>query len=99
MVTILRKNLILLETMVESSGLTKTQTQDLSIVCRFKRHVLLNKPGRLQINDPNIPFTVNNMTEFAGLLFLATETKENIEVGVQFFKDSIDYTSPRGLVN
>ena len=48
---------------------------------------------------PTYHNTVNNKTEFVGLLFLATETKENIEVGVQFFKDSIDYTSPRGLVN
>ena len=48
---------------------------------------------------PTYHNTANNQTEFAGLLFLATETKENIEVGLQFFKDSIDYTSPRGLVN
>ena len=33
-----------------------------------------------------------------GLLFLATETKENIEVGLQFFKDSIDYTSASKLI-
>ena len=31
-------------------------------------------------------------------MFLATETKENIEVGLQFFKDSIDYTSPSKLI-
>ena len=42
--------------------------------------------------------TANNQTEFAGLLFLATETKENIEVGLQFFKDSIDYTSASKLI-
>ena len=55
MVTILRKNLILLETMAESSWLTKTQTQYLSIVCGFRWHDLLYKPERLQINDPHIP--------------------------------------------
>ena len=32
---------------------------------------------------PTYHNTVNNKTEFAGLLFLATETKENIEVGLQ----------------
>ena len=31
-------------------------------------------------------------------MFLATETKENIEVGLPFFKDSIDYTSPSKLI-
>ena len=48
---------------------------------------------------PTYHNTVNNKPEFVGLLFLATETKENIEVGLQFFKDSIDYTSPRRPVN
>ena len=48
---------------------------------------------------PTYHNTVNNKPEFVGLLFLATETKEYIEVGLQFFKDSIDYTSPRGPVN
>ena len=47
---------------------------------------------------PTYHNTVNNKTEFAGLLFLATETKENIEVGLQFFKDSIDYTSASKLI-
>ena len=47
---------------------------------------------------PTYHNTVNNKTEFAGLLFLATETKENIEVGLKFFKDSIDYTSPSKLI-
>ena len=42
-----------------------------------------------------IPVYHNNITnksEFSGLLFLITETKGNIETGLQFFKDSVDYT-------
>ena len=30
--------------------------------------------------------------EVAGLLFLSTETKENVEIGVQYFKESLPYS-------
>ena len=111
MVTILRKNWICLETTVESFGSTKTQTQDLWVKTKsMKESMARIKPTVFQSDTtfstnregyklmiPTYHNTVNNKTEFAGLLFLATETKDNIEVGLQFFKDTIDYTSP--LVN
>ena len=34
--------------------------------------------------------TFTNKSEFAGLLFLATETRENIESGLRFVKDTLN---------
>jgi hypothetical protein len=42
--------------------------------------------------------TVIDKSDFAGLLFLATETRENIETGLDFFKDSVDYTTLRRFI-
>ena len=42
--------------------------------------------------------TVTDKSEFAGILFLATETKENIETGLKFVKDSLSYTSTRNFI-
>ena len=35
---------------------------------------------------------LTNMWEVAGLLFLSTETKEKVEEGIKYFKDSLPYT-------
>ena len=40
---------------------------------------------------------ISNKWEIAGLLFLSTETKEKVEIGVNFFKSSLPYRIEDGV--
>ena len=47
----------------------------------------------------NIPIYFSKSTgkwEVAGLIWIASETHENVKVGIQYFRNSIPYTLPYG---
>ena len=41
---------------------------------------------------------ITNKSEFGGLLFLATETKDNIQCGLKFVKDVLNYARTQDLI-
>ena len=41
---------------------------------------------------------VTDKSEIAGLLFLATEVRETLEIGLRFVKDALNYTSTKNLI-